>query len=139
MFDREGGAEKMEEIKKFKPGLKDYSNYNYRLIQDWQVPEWIKVKPVDENKEENVELGKRARKTIINMDNLTEQQWLKAVEEGEDLQEVMKRENIRREKKLADGGLSNSEEEDFDGSSDPADSNKRRKKSARKKVEGVPE
>jgi hypothetical protein len=32
MFEREGGAEKMEEIKRMKPGLKDYSNYNYRLI-----------------------------------------------------------------------------------------------------------
>ena len=87
MFDREGGEAKMEEIKRMKPGLADYSNYNYRLIQDWQVPEWIKVKPVDKNKDDDdmLNLGKRARKTIINMDNLTEQQWLKAVEEGEDL------------------------------------------------------
>ena len=85
-----------------------------------------------------VNLGKRARKTIINMDNLTEQQWLKAVEEGEDLQEVMKRENLRREKKIADGGdPSNSEQDDYEGS-DPADSNKRRKKSAKKKVEDTP-
>lgn len=80
-------------------------------------------------------MGKRARKTIINMDNLTEQQWLKAVEEGEDLQEVMKRENLRREKRMAEGGpLSNSEEEDYD-ESDPGNSGKRRKKSAKKKEE----
>ena len=83
-------------------------------------------------------LGKRARKTIINMDNLTEQQWLKAVEEGEDLQEVMKRENLRREKKLAEGGgLSNSDEDDYDDS-EPGDSNKRRKKSAKKRAEDTP-
>ena len=35
MMEREGAAEKIEEIKKYKPGLKDYSTYNYRLIQDW--------------------------------------------------------------------------------------------------------
>ena len=32
MMERENYAEKMEEIKRMKPGLKDYSNYNYRLI-----------------------------------------------------------------------------------------------------------
>jgi hypothetical protein len=38
------------------------------------VPEWIKVKPVDKENEHDtmMNLGKRARKTIINMDNLTE-------------------------------------------------------------------
>ena len=114
MFERENREERIEEIKKHKPGLKDYSNYNYRLIQDWQVPEWIKVKPVDKEAEQDtmINLGKRERKTIINMDNLTEQQWLKAVEEGEDLQEVMKRENAKREKRLAEGGNFYSEEED---------------------------
>ena len=80
-------------------------------------------------------LGKRTRKTIINMDNLTEQQWLKAVEEGEDLQEVMKRENLRREKRMAEGGAFSESDEDDYGSSDPAES-KRRKKSAKNKIEG---
>jgi len=30
-------------------------------------------------------LGKRVRKTVTNIDNLSEQQFLKAIEEGEDL------------------------------------------------------
>jgi len=28
-----------------RPGMKDYSRFNYRLVQEWEVPEWIKVKP----------------------------------------------------------------------------------------------
>ncbi len=37
---------------KMQPGLKDYSKFNYRLIQDWEVPNWIKVKPLNKKKEE---------------------------------------------------------------------------------------
>ena len=33
---------RLEEIKKHKPGLKDYSHINWRLVQDWEVPEWVK-------------------------------------------------------------------------------------------------
>lgn len=74
MYVRENKEEKMKKIMEMRPGLKDYSRINYRLIQDWQVPDWIKVKPeivVDEH-EEMMNLGKRQRKTIINMDNLSE-------------------------------------------------------------------
>jgi hypothetical protein len=93
------------------------------------------VKPInkDEEQESMMNLGKRARKTIINMDNLTEQQWLRAVEEGEDLQEVMKRENLRREKRLAEGGALSMSDEDEYGSSEI--SSKRRKRSAKKRSE----
>lgn len=76
MYLREGKEEKMKKIMEMRPGLKDYSRINYRLIQDWEVPEWIKVKPVDREEEDrknnNVDLGKRQRKTLINMDNLSE-------------------------------------------------------------------
>ena len=50
----------MKKIMEMKPGLKDYSRINYRLIQDWQVPEGSKIKPeivVDEY-EEMMNLGK---------------------------------------------------------------------------------
>ena len=39
----------------------------------------------------------------MNIDNLSEQQFLRAVEEGEDLQEVMKRVQARREQRVAMG------------------------------------
>jgi hypothetical protein len=69
------------------------------------VPDWIKVKPIDteKEKEDMMNLGKRVRKTIMNIDNLSEQQFLRAVEEGEDLQEVMKRVQARREQRVAMG------------------------------------
>lgn len=40
---REGREERMLEIIKHKPYLTLDSPYNYRLIQDWEVPDWIKV------------------------------------------------------------------------------------------------
>lgn len=97
----------MELIKQRRPGLSDYSTYNYRLTQDWEVPDWIKVKPVDKEneKDELLNLGKRQRKTVINMDNLSEAQFLKAIEEGEDVNEVIKKDNLRREKRIAEGRL----------------------------------
>ena len=69
------------------------------------MPDWIKVKPIDteKEKEDMMNLGKRVRKTIMNIDNLSEQQFLRAVEEGEDLQEVMKRVQARREQRVAMG------------------------------------
>lgn len=93
MGQRENKQARIEEILKHKPNLNENSRINYRLTQEWEVPDWIKVKPVDTEKErENMlNLGKRQRKTIINLDNLSDQQFLRAVEEGEDLQEVMKR------------------------------------------------
>jgi SWI/SNF-related matrix-associated actin-dependent regulator of chromatin subfamily A protein 2/4 len=41
MYDREGKEARMAMIMEKRPGLKDYSRFNYRLIQDWEVPEWI--------------------------------------------------------------------------------------------------
>lgn len=32
MYQKEGKEEKMKKIKEMRPGLKDYSNVNYRLI-----------------------------------------------------------------------------------------------------------
>ena len=63
------------------------------------------MKPIDteKEKEDMMNLGKRVRKTIMNIDNLSEQQFLRAVEEGEDLQEVMKRVQARREQRVAMG------------------------------------
>ena len=79
-------------------------------------------------------MGKRQRKTLINMDNLSEQQWLKAVEEGEDLQEVMKRDNLKRQRRAAEGKSFNSEsgdegddaQDDFE--SEPSGPNAKKKK-----------
>ena len=45
MYIRENKEERMKKIMEMRPGLKDYTRVNYRLTQDWEVPEWIKVKP----------------------------------------------------------------------------------------------
>jgi hypothetical protein len=39
------------------------ANINYRLLQDWEVPDWIKTKPEDPNKFiQEFGMGKRQRK-----------------------------------------------------------------------------
>lgn len=136
MYERENKEQRMKKIIEMRPGLKDYSRINYRLIQDWEVPEWVKVRPeiIVNEQDEILNLGKRQRKTLINMDNLSEQQWLKAVEEGEDLQEVMKRDNLKRQRRAAEGKSFNSEsgdegddaQDDFE--SEPSGPNAKKKK-----------
>ena len=74
MYDNEGGEEKVREIILRDPNIKNIKNINYRLIQEWDVPDWIKIKPVDKNEEEMdlINLGKRQRTTLHNVDNLTD-------------------------------------------------------------------
>ncbi len=86
---------------KMKPGLKDYSKFNYRLIQDWEVPNWIKVKPLNKEEEEKklLDLGKRQRKAFINYDNLSDQQFLRIIEEGKDPNEVLREEANKKERR----------------------------------------
>ena len=56
------------EGKQFNPNL-----VNYRLLQDWEVPEWIKVKPEDPNKLiEEFGMGKRQRKQVNYNDEISE-------------------------------------------------------------------
>ena len=38
----------------------NFEYYNYRLMQEWEVPEWVKIKPEDPNKDiQEFGLGKR--------------------------------------------------------------------------------
>jgi hypothetical protein len=66
MGEREGKEQKVAEIMKHRPGIAPETFINYRLTQEWEVPEWIRVKPVDDSKEKDnlLNLGKRNRKTI---------------------------------------------------------------------------
>ena len=86
---------------KMKPGLKDYSKFNYRLIQDWEVPNWIKVKPLNKEEEEKklLDLGKRQRKAFINYDNLIDKQFLRIIEEGKDPNKVLREEANKKERR----------------------------------------
>ena len=74
MGEKEGRTERMEMIMKHKPGVTMDTPYNWRLVQEWEVPEWIKVHPVDEETEHEkmLNLGKRQRKVITNIDNLSD-------------------------------------------------------------------
>ena len=58
---------------------------NYRLIQEYEVPEWVKIKPKIIKDEEIGNLGKRERKRVNYAEKLTDSQFTKIIEEGGDL------------------------------------------------------
>ncbi len=116
MGEREGKEQRLDEIKRQKPYLKDFQRVNWRLIQEWEVPDWVKVQPIDKDDEQfsMVQSGKRARKAIINYDHLSEQQFLKIVEEGRDPNEVLKMEAEKRElrrKRVGEDGMEQIDED----------------------------
>jgi hypothetical protein len=74
-------------------------NVNYRLIQEYEVPEWIKKNSKAEEPKEIEELGagKRQRKTVNYNEEFSEGQWLKIIEQGGDPQAEADKIRKRRE------------------------------------------
>lgn len=79
--------EKMDEERRRK------ENYRSRLMEDHEVPEWAYSKP--DNKENDTKgfnsgsiTGKRRRKEVVYVDTLSDLQWMKAVENGEDISKL---------------------------------------------------
>lgn len=61
------------------------ANINYRLTQDWEVPDWIRTKPEDPDKLViDFGSGKRQRKQINYNEEFSEAQFLKIIEQGGD-------------------------------------------------------
>ncbi|CAN6475338.1 unnamed protein product [Victoria cruziana] len=92
-------------------------NYRSRLMEEHEVPEWAFAVPnrkeekadgdVDKNLENNQSTGKRRRKEVIYTDLLSDVQWMKAVESGEDLAQAVMR--SKRKEHLASTPESTSE------------------------------
>lgn len=75
-------------FKKFKEPSKGDSKFvNYRLILDEEVPDWIKSAPKSEENTQEYGRGSRVRKQVSYVDELTENQWLKLIEDGKELRE----------------------------------------------------
>jgi Snf2-ATP coupling, chromatin remodelling complex len=70
--------------------------YRSRLMEEDEVPEWVfhednpesSLKTNPDPLSNNLVLGKRQRKEVIYTDLLSDVQWMKAVEEGEDLSKI---------------------------------------------------
>ncbi|KAF2285371.1 hypothetical protein GH714_003271 [Hevea brasiliensis] len=66
-------------------------NYRCRLMEEHEVPEWAYSTPDKEDKAKRFEqnntafLGKRRRKDVTYVDTLSDLQWMKAVESGQDM------------------------------------------------------
>ena len=125
-YELENRDERVKEIirRMPHPAAIDPANINYRLMQDWEVPEWIKTKPEDPNKLiEEFGHGKRLRKQVNYNDELPESQWLKIIEQGGDPSDEVDR--IRKRKQ---GGKTGLKQDDLSiGSDEESGLSKRRK------------
>ena len=86
-YAREDKQERIAMIRERKPQkahLPD-EKINYRLIQDWEVPEWIS-KSVEEEKKEDpmLYMGKRNRKEVNYKEQVSESQFVRMIEAGLD-------------------------------------------------------
>ncbi|CAN8269922.1 unnamed protein product [Cochlearia groenlandica] len=66
-------------------------SYRSRLMQEQEVPEWAYTTQSQDDKSKNhfgSVTGKRKRKEIVYSDSLSELQWMRAVESGEDLSKI---------------------------------------------------
>ncbi|RRT54381.1 hypothetical protein B296_00047125 [Ensete ventricosum] len=70
--------------------------YKSRLMEEKEVPDWVYHKTNQEKTKESIGMdtrsgevtGKRRRKEVIYADLLSDVQWMKAVEDGEDLSKL---------------------------------------------------
>ncbi|KAK9161195.1 hypothetical protein Syun_007536 [Stephania yunnanensis] len=67
-------------------------NYRSRLMEEHEVPEWAySVRKDEKHKDQKGDIsitGKRQRKEVVYADSLSDLQWMKAVENGEDLSKL---------------------------------------------------
>ncbi|KAK9139734.1 hypothetical protein Scep_009415 [Stephania cephalantha] len=67
-------------------------NYRSRLMEEHEVPEWAySVRKDEKSKDQKGDVsitGKRQRKEVVYADSLSDLQWMKAVENGEDLSKL---------------------------------------------------
>ncbi|KAF9606417.1 hypothetical protein IFM89_025106 [Coptis chinensis] len=86
--------EKMDEERRRK------ENYQSRLIEEHEVPDWVYPSKEELDKDLNADgsvTGKRKRKDVSYADTMSEKQWLMAVENGEDLSIYTPAKSKRRE------------------------------------------
>jgi superfamily II DNA/RNA helicase len=89
---------RLQEIKE-NYGEAQHKHINYRLMQDWEVPNWVRHEPDSLKEEEHGLLGKRERKRVNYADALTESQFTKIIDEGGDLHaEIEKAQKKRLDK-----------------------------------------
>lgn len=80
--------------------------YKTRLMEEHEVPEWVFLngpKGEDGNQEGDTDrkqvTGKRARKEVMYTDVLSDSQWMKAIEDGEDVGAAVKVQLTKRSKR----------------------------------------
>jgi hypothetical protein len=100
-YDEEDKDSIMNEIKK-RQGELHHKHINYRLMQEWEVPDWVRHEPDAIREEEHGLLGKRERKKVNYSDGLTDSQFTKIVDEGGDLHAEMEKANVKRSEKVKD-------------------------------------
>ena len=79
--------------------------YRSRLLEEHELPDWVLLNDPRKKGEESEEqtdgqiMGKRSRKEVMYTDVLSDSQWIKAIEDGEDVEEAVKLQLVKRIKK----------------------------------------
>ena len=120
--DREGRlkliAEKFEEEGERVPRF-----MNYRLIQNFEVPDWVKdtVRDPPEDDFNEYGLGKRKRGEVTYKDALSDKQWVRIIEAGGDPQQESERLRVKAATASVAYGEAGSEAAPFDDEDDDDD------------------
>ncbi|RDX84282.1 putative ATP-dependent DNA helicase CHR12, partial [Mucuna pruriens] len=106
--------EKMDEERRQK------ENYRSRLMEEHELPDWVysPINKDDKAKDSNSGVtGKRKRKEVVYADSLSDLQWMKAVENGEDISKFSakgKRRDHLSSDSIAQAGDNTGAEESFE-------------------------
>ena len=76
-----------------------HKHINYRLMPEWEVPDWVKYQEDSIRGEDYGLLGKRERRKINYSDALTENQFTKIIDEGGDLHAEIEKANVKKNQK----------------------------------------
>ena len=84
-MDQQRYEEEKEQFKHYKDVVRNSNKgINYRLIQEDEVPSWIRQTHHEPEVEKEYGRGNRIRKQVVYTEELTDQQFMRMLDEGID-------------------------------------------------------
>ena len=105
---------------------------NYRLIQEWEVPSWIRAEPEQFDSGAEYGQGKRLRKQVNYFEEFTDNQFAKIVEAGGDINGNLER--LKKRKRNDQGELVEVEEEEEEEAMNPPPAKRQKKKETEESI-----
>lgn len=90
-YAREDKDKQMKRIQDNIPKESQITQINYRLMQEFEVPDWVKIKEQPKLKKDIIVSGKRKRKALNYSEALSDKQWKRIIEDGADIHEEIEK------------------------------------------------